>query len=444
MNHKIFISYRRSECQQEVVLLYKHLETIFGADSVFLDIDGIPPGEDFSEVLAQKINRCSIFLSLIGGDWHLLRDSNGRARINSRNDYVKKEIKMALDSGVKIIPVLLNGASMPDEKSLPKDIRGLSKKQAVQINTRSVHEFNNSVEILVSQIKLTEGMATNKVNDAAVSKLINMFHSCMETAGVDKNSYEYCKNIINDLIDLNISPAIVKNLHEKIISIDNNLKDYHVGYMYKDRPYSPKMVVLPKYLEGRRLSIGVHLVTFNEYDMYCTMQNMKRPSDSGWGRGDYPVINVSWLEVVLYCKWLSGITGKLYRLPSEEEWIFAYGNDDWSMKESDVTHAMARYKPKYLSNRFFGMINREFNKKWDAKTKPVGLYPSNVFGIYDMKGNVWEWTSSSVEVNAEQEKILKGGSWSTLHETMSASSRTSALVNDSSNSWGFRLICEII
>ena len=107
-------------------------------------------------------------------------------------------------------------------------------------------------------------------------------------------------------------------------------------------------------------------------------------SDNGWGRGRRPVINVSWDDAQAYIKWLSGITGKQYRLLSEAEYEYA---------------ARAGTETKYpwgeeikLNGEAMANCNG-CGSQWGGKqTAPVGSFPANVFGLYDMVGNVSEWT----------------------------------------------------
>ena len=64
-------------------------------------------------------------------------------------------------------------------------------------------------------------------------------------------------------------------------------------------------------------------VTFEQYDAFCGATGRNKPSDYGWGRGDLPVIDVSWRDAVAYCEWMNKVTGKTYRLPTEAEWEYA-------------------------------------------------------------------------------------------------------------------------
>ena len=90
--------------------------------------------------------------------------------------------------------------------------------------------------------------------------------------------------------------------------------EFKMGSNENDNEKPIHMVNLDSYY------IGKYEVTFDEYDYYCEETGKEKPSDSGWGRGRRPAINVSWDDAVAYCKWLSEKTGKKYRLPTEAEW----------------------------------------------------------------------------------------------------------------------------
>jgi len=108
-----------------------------------------------------------------------------------------------------------------------------------------------------------------------------------------------------------------------------------------------------------------------------------QPSDNGWGRGNRPVINVSWDDAQNYIQWLSHKTGKAYRLPSEQEWEIA---------------ARAGTTSDYYWGNDIGRNHANCDgcgSEWDnKKTAPVGSFKPNAFGLYDMMGNVWEWTGT--------------------------------------------------
>ncbi len=164
-----------------------------------------------------------------------------------------------------------------------------------------------------------------------------------------------------------------------------------------------------------RFAMGRYEVTFAEYDRFVEATGRERPSDVGWGRGDRPVINVSWNDVTAYAEWLSEQTGQQYRLPTEAEWEYA---------------ARAGTETKYWWGDDIGSNNANcWKESCDDSfeyTAPVGSFEPNPFGLFDVLGNVWEWTCSEYEnkysgkeqyclskseVNDGGLFVLRGGSW---------------------------------
>lgn len=158
-------------------------------------------------------------------------------------------------------------------------------------------------------------------------------------------------------------------------------------------------------------------VTFADWDACVTggVCNGYKPADQGWGRGQQPVINVSWGDAQQYAAWLSQVTGKTYRLLSESEYEYA-------MRAGTTT--------TYPWGDEIGNNNANCNgcgSKWDnEQTAPVGSFKPNQFGLYDMAGNVWEWTEDCVHTDYNDAptdgsawttgndcitRIIRGGSW---------------------------------
>ena len=139
-----------------------------------------------------------------------------------------------------------------------------------------------------------------------------------------------------------------------------------------------------------------------------------RPDDQKWGRGQRPVINVSWVDIQRYLNWLSRKTGNNYRLLSEAEWEYV---------------ARAGSQTKYAWGDDIGKNKANCEgcgSQWDYKqTAPVGSFSANQFGVHDMHGNVWEWVEDCYKDRYKgaptdgrakstencDDRVLRGGSW---------------------------------
>ena len=193
-----------------------------------------------------------------------------------------------------------------------------------------------------------------------------------------------------------------------------------VGQSFRDCAECPEMMVIPSgtFMMGspaseadRRsnegpqrqvtvrapLAVGRFEVTFAEWDVCVAAGGCShRPGDEGWGRGNRPVINVSWHDAQEYVVWLSRHTGRRYRLLTEAEWVYAASAEQANFGENV------------------------------GRTQPVGSYAANPFGLYDMHGNVSEWVqdcyrdsysgapteaSQAVEGDSCSMRRIRGGSW---------------------------------
>ena len=232
------------------------------------------------------------------------------------------------------------------------------------------------------------------------------------------------------------------------------------GETFRDCTECPQMVVIPAGSftmgspaseEGRDddegpqrrvtiakpFAVGRFEVTFDEWDA-CVADGGcggYRPEDEGWGRGRRPVINVSWHDAKAYLKWLSGKTGKDYRLLSEAEWEYAA-----RAGTTTAYHWGDRFDKSKANNN-------------GSKTVPAGRYGANAFGLYDMHGNVWEWVEDCYHYSYNGapvdgtawttgrcgNRVLRGGSWDGDPHDLRSALRTGLRPADRVYLIGFRV-----
>jgi hypothetical protein len=130
----IFISYRREDSQSATGRLAADLARQFGTAQVFRDLEAIAAGDDFRTALTGALNEAEAVLVIIGPHWLELRAGDGTPRLAQAEDYVRWEIEAALARNLPIIPVLIEGASMPAAESLPASIRELAYRQAQELS----------------------------------------------------------------------------------------------------------------------------------------------------------------------------------------------------------------------------------------------------------------------------------------------------------------------
>jgi len=166
MSGGVFISYRREDTAGFAGRIYDHLTTSLGHENVFLDVDNIPPGLDFVEVLSERVGKCDALVAVIGKDWVSSADKGNRRRIDDPHDLVRIEIEAARERNVRVIPVLLEGAAMPRPEDLPESLKKLSRRQAIEI---SHARFDADVDRLTRALSQLEELRQPKRHGIEVS-----------------------------------------------------------------------------------------------------------------------------------------------------------------------------------------------------------------------------------------------------------------------------------
>lgn len=149
--NSIFISYRRTDSIHVCGRIYDRLIGVFGSKRIFRDLDNIPLGADFRQVVEKAIGECTIALIIIGKGWLNASDEQGRIRLENPADFVRVEIETSLRNGLVTIPVLVDDASIPRADQLPQSISSLAFRNAITI--RSDPHFHVDVNRLVEGIR---------------------------------------------------------------------------------------------------------------------------------------------------------------------------------------------------------------------------------------------------------------------------------------------------
>ena len=227
-------------------------------------------------------------------------------------------------------------------------------------------------------------------------------------------------------------PEMVLIAAGEFVMGSNSRKDQHARHV--ERPQHK--LYLPDYYLAKTP------VTNTQYAAFVRATQRTPPSHWQENRPprtkeNHPVVRVSWYDAMAYCKWLSGLTGKAYRLPTEAEW------------EKAARGAKASIYPwgdRWDANR----CNSKESKIED--TTPVGAYPQGAspYGLLNMAGNVWEWTSSLYrdypyrkddgreDPSSTEARVLRGGSWLNFYDSARAAYRRSYTPAYHSRIHGFR------
>lgn len=134
MGPGIFISYRRDDSGHASGRLVDRLAQSFSREQLFMDVDAIEPGHDFREVIIAKVAACDVMLAVIGHQWLEARNEAGERRLDDPDDFVRVEIETALQRGIHIIPLLVDGAQMPRGERLPQSMAKLAGRQAMRVD----------------------------------------------------------------------------------------------------------------------------------------------------------------------------------------------------------------------------------------------------------------------------------------------------------------------
>lgn len=379
----IFISYAREDRSRAQTLANALQDAGY---TVWWDRQQVP-GQAFDEVIEEQLEACKAVVVC----W------SGAAR---KSSWVKAEAQFALDQQ-KYVPLLF-------EKNcrLPFLFR---RYHAEDFSHWSGDQTDNGFLLLVQAIPGSE-LAVDKHTPPHLPTNTSPAKACRF-----------------------ISPQMVLIQAGSFIMGSDSKKD-----PFADKDEFPQHKVTVSY----SFEIGVHLVSFAEYERFAGATGAEVPNDRGWGKENRPVINVSWDDANAYCKWLASESGLQYRLPTEAEWehVCRAGTKSryWWGDEPGSGHA-----------NFSGSESQWSGKK----TSPLGSFKPNSWGLYDTSGNVWEWVedhwvdnydgapvdgSARTDANGDF-RVLRGGSWLNLTNRARSAARNGNPRDYRHLGWGFRL-----
>jgi hypothetical protein len=300
---KIAISYRRADTEVMTGRIRDRLADRYGEDAIFMDIDNIPFGKDFRVHISEAIVQSEILLVIVGQRW-LGAGRGGNRRIDDETDFVRLEVETALSNGIPIIPVLVGSARMPQPVQLPESLKNFAFLHAAPVDTG--RDFHQHMERLIRGIDQIPDRATRPATSVSRDEVASAAASANRNAGADRADLEVFR-------DAPFAPELVVIPAGDFMMGSTGQEE---GRFDDERPHHRVAI-------GQRFAIGRYPVTFDEYDPFCEATQREKPGDEGWGRGRWPVINISWQDAQAYVAWLSQETGQAYRLPSEAEWEYA-------------------------------------------------------------------------------------------------------------------------
>lgn len=441
----IFISYRRLESKLQARILFERLEPRFRG-RVFMDVDGLKPGENFRDKIGAQLERCTVLLALIGPQWEAVRDGKGNRRLDDPRDWVRLEIATALQRGITVVPVLIERAHMPAEQDLPEELRRMLDRHAFVLNLDQ--GFDQGMRDLVEAIRPDMGRGVS-VPDW-VKWVVPVLGLVAGGGYLVTNPPKWLESAPQ--------PAQPAPLPDP----------FPAGKKFRDCEDAacPTMVVVPagSFMmgshpdePGRSDREGMHRVSVAKFaigQFEVTQGQWKalmgnNPSHFSACGDDCPVEQVSWEDAQAYVKKLSEKTGQIYRLPSEAEWEYAAraGTRTPFHTGETITTGQANFDGNYTYN---GSAKGEYRKK----TVPGDSFKANDFGLNHMHGNVWEWVQDcwhetyenapingeSWEVNCKDtRRVLRGGAFSNNPMELRSAERGMVTPDYRNSVFGFRI-----
>jgi formylglycine-generating enzyme required for sulfatase activity len=471
MPAKVFISYRRDDSKYQARMIYTAFCQVVAPENVFMDVDSIPPGANFRKILKGWVHECEVLLALIGPGWiDAIDPKTGQRRLDNSNDFVRIEIGEALARDIPVVPVLLDGAPMPNVDVLPDDMKELVDRQAEFVVYRT---FDPDVARLIRKLRLDQTAAP--ATPVPPKPPSQPDEARMRAEG-------------RVLVDA----AIIENPSGRWFKPGAGKTEW-----FKDHEHGPEMVVVPagsftmgsplnepereSWLKGcespqhkvtiaQPFAVGRHAVTRGQFAAFVNNAGHEMEGGADVWKGDkwehdpngswrkpgfaqddsHPVVCVDWDDANAYAAWLAQVTGRSYRLltGAEREFVTRAGTATPFWWGSSVTPAQANYDGNHV---YAGGGSKG---QWRKATVPVGSFAANPWGLYNVHGNVWEWCedvwhdtydgaptdgSAWLQGGEASRRVLRGGSWFNDPRYLRAANRYGSAAGGRDYNSGFRL-----
>ncbi|MDZ7856720.1 SUMF1/EgtB/PvdO family nonheme iron enzyme [Sphaerotilus sp.] len=396
MAGKIFISYRRSETAWAARALFERLARTF-PDRVFIDVESIGYGRDFTQEIDRHLSDCEVMLAVIGPTW--FEELNDRLEAGE-SDFVRLELSRALVRGIPVVPVLLDGAKMPRPRDLPDDLKAVSVRNAMGLVADD--GFDSKLAQLVRQIgPMLTRAAPVVVTPAVTSPPVTVRNrpSWMHDEGTDQYG-RWCEFKVGNVVQ--------------------RMRWIEPGTFWMGSPSNEP--------ERQENELRHRVVLTKGYwlaDTACTQALWEEVVGANPSKfqGDLqlPVEQVSWNDIttVFLPKLNDQVPGLNLELPTEAQWEYACraGTTTPFSFGEQITPEQVNYNGNYPYNGSKKGTYRE-------KTVPVKALPANGWGLYQMHGNVWEWCADGFgdyppgeakdpvcpQDNSTQ-RVFRGGNW---------------------------------
>jgi len=332
MSGQIFISYRRDDVSHLAGRLYDRLSTRFPKNQIFMDVDSLDPGVDFVRKIEESVCSCDVLIAVIGKHWLVSPDWRRRHRLKDPKDYVRFEIKTALKHNIQVIPVLVDGASMPRESDLPDELKPLVGRIAVEV---SHSRFSpDSERLIVALERIFEPTTVEQ----------------REREEEGRFGYPLVTTSLN-----NLATPKAKRVETEAKERIEQERQPPLDRAAKEHPWVNSLGMKFVPVAGTGVLFSVWDTRVQDFEAFVADTNydatggMTSLGKDGWEeRGatwrkpgfsqgpTHPVVGVSWNDAKKFCEWLTGREqgsgmlprGRVYRLPTDAEWSAGVGLQD--------------------------------------------------------------------------------------------------------------------
>jgi hypothetical protein len=215
----VFLSYRRDDASAYALLLFHSLSARYGDKNVFMDIDSLVPGTDFVEAINETLERCDVLLALIGHAWLTATDDDGNRRLENPEDFVRLEVETALTRNIPVVPLLVEGTSMPKSNQLPGELLArLARRHAFEL---SHTRWDSDVTSLMKQLERAHEAppaaadeSSTQADQLRVLKGLYDDNAPKRTLNREDRSWERKAEVYVDLIGLMHRRAVVRGIYD--------------------------------------------------------------------------------------------------------------------------------------------------------------------------------------------------------------------------------------